>query len=167
MKKKILMSLLLLGTTATHADMYKHDLQVFTANTMEIPCSGTPKTLFFGEYEKVAKQSAEEIQNVINGGVSAASSSVGSWVNANGISGSELGKNIGAGLVGAFLGNMLKNAAYASMDDPEYLMISECNSGKNYTRLITMVVSNETLSLAVAEKLAKDDQRKMARKVNR
>lgn len=167
MKKYLLSVLMLIGTTGIHADMYKHDLQVFTANTMEIPCSGTPKVLFFGEYEKVAKLSAQEMQNIINNGIGQAGSSVGSWVGANGIDAGSLGANLGAGLIGSFLGTAIKNAVYASMDDPEYLMISECNSGKRYTRLITMVVSDKKLDLSVVKKLAQQDQRKMARKVNR
>ncbi len=167
MTKNILMSLILLGTTTIHADMYKHDLQVFTANTMEIPCSGTPKILFFGEYEKVAKQSAQEIKDAINSGISLAGSSVSSWVGAGGIDGSSLGAHIGAGLIGNLIGTGIKNAVYASIDDPEYLMISECNSGTQYTRLITMVISNEKLTLDVAKKLATADQIKMARKVNK
>ena len=167
MKKHIISILILLGITGAHADMYKHDLQVFTANTMEIPCAGTPKVLMFGEYDQIAKLSAEEMQSIINHGIGQAGSSVSSWMGATGFSGTDLTRNLGAGFIGAFLGTMIKNSVYASLDDPEYLMISECNSGKNYTRLVTMVVSNTKLDLAVAKKLAMDDQRKMARKVKR
>lgn len=162
------MSLILLGITTIHADMYKHNLQVFTANTMEIPCSGSPKELFFGEYDKVSKLSALEMKNVINGGIGQAGSSVSGWVNANGnIDGSSLGANLGAGFLGSLIGTGIKNAVYASIDDPEYLLISECNSGNKYTRLITMVVSNDKLDLSTAKQLAQQDQQKMARKVNR
>jgi len=167
MKKYLLSALLLMGTAPAFADMYKHDLQVFTANTMEIPCSGTPRELYFGEYEKVLELSSKEVNSIISNGISQAGSSVGSWFSASGIDASALGANLGAGLIGSFLGIALKNAVYASMDDPEYLMISECNSGKRYTRLITMVVSDKELDLATAKKLAKEDQRRMARKVNR
>lgn len=146
------------------ADMYKHNLQVFTSNTMEIPCSGTPKELYFGTYEQVTKLSEKEVKDIINGGISEVGSNVGSWFSANGISGGDLAKNAGVGLVGTLVGTAIKNAIYSSMDDPEYLLISECNSGKHYTRLITMVVSNDKLDLATAKQLAEQDQRKMSRR---
>jgi len=167
MKKYLLSALMLMGTTGAYADMYKHDLQVFTANTMEIPCKSKPKELFFGEYEKVMKLSNEDMQSVLNSGISQAGSNVGSWINMNGVSGADLAKNLGAGMIGNMLGKLTLKAVYAAMDDPEYLLISECNSGKNYTRLITMVVSDKELDLATAKKLAQEDQKKMARKVNR
>ena len=165
--KKTIATLFLLGTVGLNADFFKHDLQVFTANTMEIPCSGTPKVLYFGEYEKVSQQSAQEMKNIINSGISQVGASAGSWVGANGIDGASLGANLGAGLIGSYLGTKFKNAVYASMDDPEYLMVSECNSGKSYTRLITMVISEEKLGLDVVKQYALKDQRKMARKVHR
>jgi len=167
MKKYLLSALMVMGTTGAYADMYKHDLQVFTANTMEIPCKSKPKELFFGEYEKAEEFSKKEMKNILDGGISQAGSNVGSWINASGFSGSDLAKNLGAGMIGNMLGKLTLNAVYAAMDDPEYLLISECNSGKEYTRLITMVVSDKKLDLATAKKLAQEDQKKMARKVNR
>ena len=165
-KNKLMSSVITLGLmlSSAQADMYKHNLQVFTSNTMEIPCSGTPKELYFGTYEQVAKLSGKEVKDIINGGISEVGSNVGSWFTANGISGSDLARNAGVGLIGTLVGTAIKNAIYSSMDDPEYLLISECNSGKSYTRLITMVVSNDKLDLATAKQLAKQDQRKMARR---
>lgn len=151
----------------TYADMYSHNLQVFTANTMEIPCSTTPKELFFGKPEVVMEMSKKEIKTILDHGIDQAGSSVGSWVNASGISGKDLGANIGAGLIGSYLGTLTKNLAYKAMDDEEYMLVSECNSGKNYTRLITMVVSNKELDLNTAKALAKQDQAKVMRKVYR
>lgn len=167
--KKILMTLAAMSVVSVQssADMYKHNLQVFTSNTMEIPCSGTPKELYFGTYEQVAKLSGKEVKDIINGGISEVGSNVGSWFSANGVSGSDLAKNAGVGIIGTMVGLAIKNAVYSSMDDPEYVLISECNSGKRYTRLITMVVSNDKLDLATAKQLAKQDQNKMKKKVNR
>lgn len=165
--KKIITAALLCASTTLYADMYKHNLQVFTANTMEIPCRTTPKVLFFGEAEKASQFTAKEMKDVINGGISEAGHNVGSWITANGISGGDLAAGFGAGFLGSLIGTGIKNAVYASMDDPEYIMISECNSGKSYTRLITMVVSNDKLDLEVAKNLAMSDQKKMARVVNR
>jgi len=167
MNKYILTACMLWGATSVQADMFKHDLQVFTANTMEIPCGGAPKELFFGKYEEVVKMSNEEIKNIVNNGVSQVGSNVGSWFGASGIDAGSLGANLGAGMIGTYLGTALKNAVYDAINDPEYLLISECNTGKNYTRLITMVVSNNELDLITAKQLAQQDQRKMARKVNR
>jgi len=166
MKNKHITLIIMFGLMFTNikADMYTHNLQVFTANTMEIACSGTPKELYFGTYEQVSKLSAKEVKDIINGGISEVGSNVGSWFSANGISGGDLAKNAGVGLIGTLLGTAIKNIAYSVMDDPEYLLISECNSGKKYTRLITMVVSNEKLDLATAKQLAKQDQNKMARR---
>ena len=167
MKKSIHILLILLGTTAIDADMYKHDLQVFTANTMEIPCRTTPKVLFFGEEEKASQFTANEVKNAVSGGISEAGHHIGSWFTANGISGKDLAAGFGAGLIGTLVGTGIKNAVYAAIDDPEYIMISECNTGKYYTRLITMVVSNNKLDLSVAKQLAAADQKKMARVVNK
>jgi len=166
LKSTVLASVTILGLllSSAQADMYKHNLQVFTSNTMEIPCSGTPKELYFGTYEQVAKQSGKEVKDIINGGISEVGSNVGSWFTANGISGSDLARNAAVGIIGTMVGLTIKNAVYSLMDDPEYVLISECNSGKRYTRLITMVVSDKQLDLATAKQLAKQDQRKMARR---
>ena len=151
---------MLIWTTGVYADSYKHNLQLFTANTMEIPCSTKPKEIFFGEYDEVVKLSHEEMKNIINSGIGQAGSSVGSWINANGVNSSDLFKNFGAGFIGSILGTMTNHAIYAAMDDYEYLLISECNSGKSYTRLITMVVSAEELDLDRVKSLAVQDQNK-------
>jgi len=168
MKKEVFAAALtVLMASPVYSDMYKHNLQVFTANTMEIPCRTTPKVLFFGEAEKAEAFTKNEMKSLIDNGISAAGSNVGSWLTTNGISGGDLAAGFGAGFIGSLVGLGIKNAAYAAMDDPEYIMISECNSGKNYTRLITMVVSQEKLDLATAKDLAMRDQKKMARVVNR
>ncbi len=168
MKKHILAATLAaLMASPAYSDMYKHNLQVFTANTMEIPCRTTPKVIFFGEAEKAEAFTKSEMKTIVDNGISAAGSNIGSWLTANGISGGDLAAGFGAGFIGSLVGLGIKNAVYAAMDDPEYIMISECNSGKNYTRLITMVVSQDKLDLAVAKDLAIRDQKKMAKVVNR
>ncbi len=168
MKKHILAIVLaVLMASPVYSDMYKHNLQVFTANTMEVPCRTTPKVLFFGEAEKAEKFTKDEVQSIINGGISSAGSHLGEWFSANGISGGDLLRGFGIGFIGNLLGTWTKNAIYSAMDDPEYIMISECNSGKDYTRLITMVVSQDKLPLEKAKALAMEDQKKMAKVVNR
>lgn len=167
MKFNQLSLLLCLLFSISHADRYEHNLQVFTANTMEIPCSSAPKELFFGKKDEVIEMSNKEMKSILDNGVSQAGSNVGSWVTANGISGKDLAAGFGAGLIGSFLGTLTKNAVYQAIDDPEFLLISECNTGKSYTRLITMVVSENELPRETAHSLARQDQNKMARKVSR
>lgn len=163
-KLYILTALLISGS---HADMYQHNLQVFTANTMEIPCASQPKELFWGKKEEVIEMTNKEMKDILDNGISQAGSNVGSWVTANGISGKDLAAGFGSGLIGSYLGTLTKNAVYKAIDDPEYMLISECNSGKDYTRLITMVVSQDELPLEKAHFLAQQDQLKMAKRVNR
>lgn len=168
MKKHILVTVLAaLMASPVYSDMYKHNLQVFTANTMEIPCKTAPKELFFGKAEEAEKFSKDEMKSIVNSGISSAGSHAGEWIRANGISGGDLLRGFGIGFIGDLLGTWTKNAIYAAMDDPEYILISECNNGKEYTRLITMVVSEEKLPLEKAKALAKADQEKMAKVVNR
>ena len=150
--------------SSAQADMYQHNLQVFTANTMEVPCKTAPKELFFGEYEKVVEMTQKEMKDIVNSGISQLGSNVGEWFTANGISGSDFAAQAGIGIVGTMMGLAVRKAIYSAMDDPEYLLISECNSGKDYTRLITMVVSDEKLDLATAKQYAKQDQDKVARR---
>jgi hypothetical protein len=164
MKKSLYGAIALaLISTSSFGDMYKHNLQVFTANTMEIPCKTAPKVLFFGEAEKGEEFTKNEVKSIIDGGISSAGSNIGNWLTAQGISGKDLAAGFGAGFIGSLLGTWTRNAIYAAMDDPEYVMISECNSGKDYTRLITMVVSQDKLKKEHARDLALKDQAKMAK----
>jgi hypothetical protein len=163
--KKIVTAALLCVSTSLWADMYQHNLQVFTSNTMETPCHTTPKVLFFGKAEEASAFTKEEVNNIINNGISEAGNSLGSWFSSNGVSGRDLAAGFGAGMIGSFLGKLTLKAVYAVMDDPEYIMISECNSGNSYTRLITMVVSSEKMDLNVAKSYALADQKKMAKVV--
>ena len=162
MKKTLLLALTL--QTAMFADSFKHNEQVFTSNTMEVACAEGPKMLYFGTSEEVKKKMNEEIQHLISGDIDTTNSDIYSFLkSANfGKNGLKIGTFFGVSNFGAaYLGEKFKMMLRGAFSDPEYMYVSECNEGKNYTRLISMVVLNDKVEdLNIVKKLAIEDQNK-------
>jgi len=162
MKKTLLLALTL--QTAMFADSFKHNEQVFTANTMETSCMEEPKMLYFGTSEEVKNKMNEEIQHLISGDIDTTHSKMYSFLKAAnfGDNGLKVGSLFGTANFGAaFLGEKFKMMLRGAFSDPEYMYVAECNEGENYTRLISMVVLNDKVEdLNFVKELAIKDQQK-------
>ena len=142
--KKALIGLLAVLPILTIANEYHKNLQVFTANTAEIPCKTTPVLVYKGD----RKGYAEEISKAKDRAVVGA------------LDGAQLINN--TGLVNGAIAGLAVFAIHSIHDaatgDYEYLYVTECNSGKDRTRLMTLVVSNDKLSEGKWISIAKKDQ---------
>lgn len=168
-KTNKLLSLLFLLPIFTIADSYSENLMIITANTMEKKCTNIPHEIFKGTRDNYAQQNRILSQAVSDTAVFALNSKpfiegaaravvgVGKSAGANLTQGLEQGV---AGGVAIALGNV---AVRAVIGDNEYLYVTECNEGDERTRLMTLVVSNSSMSEDEWVKLAKEDQEKALR----
>jgi hypothetical protein len=156
MKKTIWLSLLTLPLMLT-ANEYHKNLQVFTINTAEKRCS-TPLHLVYkgtkkGYGAEIAKHK-DDLARATLGGADFATKALAHGGGADALVG---GLVVGLGVFA------IGGIANAITGDSEYLFVTECNSGKSKTRLMTLVVSNNKLSEAQWVQLAKKDQSRSAR----
>jgi len=134
--KKILLSLACIVPMVASANEYKTDLQVFTANTAKKRCATTPQLIYKGDRAGYAKSMSKTGDQADYAALTA----------------------IAGGLaVGAIVFSVTA-LADAATGDYEYLYVTECNSGANKTRLMTLVVSNNSLGEAQWVSAAKRDQ---------
>jgi hypothetical protein len=156
MKKTIWLSLLTLPLMLT-ANEYHKNLQVFTVNTAEKRCSSPLQVVYKGTKEgygvEIAKHK-DDIAMATLGGADFATKALAGGAGADALAG---GLIVG---LGVFAVNGIANAITG---DSEYLYVTECNSGANKTRLMTLVVSNDKLSEAQWVQLAKKDQSRSAK----
>jgi hypothetical protein len=126
------------------ANEYHKNLQVFTANTARIPCKTTPVLVYKGDRkgyaQEIAKVKDAMVEGALDGGQLVATSGL--------VSGAVAGLAVFA----------IKGIYEAATGDYEYLYVAECNSGKERTRLMTLVVSNDKLSEGKWISIAKKDQ---------
>jgi len=134
--KKILLTLICFVPIMVSANEYKTDLQVFTANTAKKRCSTVPQLIYKGDragYSKSMSKTGDQADyaalTAISGGLA----------------------------VGAIVFSV-NSLASAITGDYEYLYVTECNSGANKTRLMTLVVSNNALGESQWVAAAKRDQ---------
>jgi hypothetical protein len=156
MKKRLLLSLMIVPL-AIQANMYQKNLQVFTVNTAEKRCSSPLHLVYKGTKEGYAAEIAkhkDDIAMATLGGADFATKALAHGGGADAIVG---GLVVGLGVFA------IKGLADAITGDSEYLYVTECNSGSNKTRLMTLVVSNDKLSEAQWVQLAKKDQARSAR----
>lgn len=77
----------------------------------------------------------------------------------NGSLGNAVGQGLGQGLAAGVVGGLAKVAYDAYVSDWDYLLIRECNTGEDRTRLISNVISNDELQEDVWVNMAIQDQR--------
>ncbi|MBD3840027.1 MAG: hypothetical protein IE878_06560 [Epsilonproteobacteria bacterium] len=167
-KTKKLLPLLFLLPVFSIADSYSENLMVITANTAEKRCTNTPSVVFKGTRADYADQNFKLSQGLQDATLIA--------LNSKDFIEGAARSVVGAGDVGANLAQGLKNglalgvatvavgiAVNAAISDHEYLYVTECNEGDERTRLMTLVVSNSSMSEDAWVKLAKDDQEKALR----
>ena len=151
MNKKILLGLFCM-VSFIHANEYHKNLQVFTVNTAEKRCTTPLHVVYKGDKNgygrEVAKQS-DDIMHAALGGTRRALNGLQSSSGADALTG-----GIIVGL-GVFAINKITDGITG---DNEYLYVTECNSGENRTRLMTLVVSNDKMSEAQWTATAKKDQ---------
>jgi hypothetical protein len=152
MKLKITLSLLAIPLVM-QANMYQKDLQVFTVNTAEKKCT-TPLTFVYkGDREGYAKEilkDSTELSRIFLHGAGVSTSAMAA--------GGSIGQSLAGGLATGLAVGLIQGAADAVRNDFEYLYVTECNSGENRTRLMTLVVSNDKLTQEQVDGLAKEDQ---------
>jgi len=134
--KKILLSLICLTPILVSANEYKTDLQVFTSNTAKKRCATTPRLIYKGDRAGYAKSMSKTGDQADYAALTAIS---------------------GGLAVGAIVFSV-NSLASAITGDYEYLYVTECNSGANKTRLMTLVVSNNALGESQWVAAAKRDQ---------
>lgn len=142
--KKAFIGLMAVLPVLTMANEYHKNLQVFTANTARIPCKTTPVLVYKGDRkgyaQEIAKAKDRMVEGALDGGQLVATSGL--------VSGAVAGLAVFA----------IKGIHEAATGDYEYLYVTECNSGNERTRLMTLVVSNEKLSEDKWISIAKKDQ---------
>jgi len=142
--KKVFIGLLAVMPVLTMANEYHKNLQVFTANTARIPCKTTPVLVYKGDRkgyaQEIAKAKDRMVEGALDGGQLVATSGL--------VSGAVAGLVVFA----------IKGINEAATGDYEYLYVTECNSGKDRTRLMTLIVSNDKLSESKWISIAKKDQ---------
>ena len=155
--KTIYLLLFLSGATLLSANQYQKNVQVFTVNTAQKRCSTPLHVVYQGNKEgygvEVAKYK-EEIASAVRGGTQTALTNLQGSVSADAITG---GAIVGAGVI------VLNSVVNGITGDNEYLYVTECNRGKEKTRLMTLVVSNDKMSPSAWIALAKQDQAKAKR----
>lgn len=167
-KNKKLLSLLFLLPIIASADSYYENLQIMTANTMEKKCANTPHLIFQGKRIDYAQQNFEISKGLTDAALVALNSKAfieGSARSVVGIgdAGANIGKGLKEGLAVGVATVAVGIAVNAAISDNEYLYVTECNEGDERTRLMTLVVSNSSLSEDEWTKLAKEDQEKVLR----
>ena len=156
MKKLLLLSLMTLPFIL-QANEYQKNLQVFTVNTAEKRCSSLLHLVYKGSKEGYGAEIAKhknDIAMATLGGADFATKALAHGGGADAIAG---GLVVGLGVFA------IKGIADAFTGDSEYLYVTECNSGSNKTRLMTLVVSNDKLSESQWVQLAKKDQARSVR----
>lgn len=166
-KMKLKWAFLLLPIIAS-ADSYYENLQIMTANTMEKKCANTPHLIFQGKRIDYAQQNFEISKGLTDAALVALNSKAfieGSARSVVGIgdAGANIGKGLKEGLAVGVATVAVGIAVNAAISDNEYLYVTECNEGDERTRLMTLVVSNSSLSENEWTKLAKEDQEKVLR----
>lgn len=149
MKKNILITALAMVPIMASANMYKKDLQVFTLNTAEKRCETPLRLIYKGDKARYAKEIAkdkDEMTRAVFGGASMA-----------------LNNGLAGGVVGGLAVFAVQGLVDAATGDHEYLYVTECNSGANKTRLMSLVVSNTAMSESAWTSLAKQDQVRSAK----
>ena len=134
--KKILLSLICLAPIMASANEYKTDLQVFTSNTAKKRCATAPQLIYKGDRAGYAKSMSKMGDQADYAALTA----------------------IAGGLAVGAIVFSVTSLASAATGDYEYLYVTECNGGANKTRLMTLVVSNNSLSEAQWVATAKRDQ---------
>ena len=162
MKKTMLLALGL--QTLMFADSFKHNEQVFTVNTMEIECTEEPKMLYFGTAAEVTVEISKEIQLLSSGETRNLSADLQTYLQgADLVNNSvKVGNILGiANLAGKILGDGLVGLTRKIFSDPEYMYVSECNKGDEYTRLVSLVVLEDKVEkLDTIKELAVVNQKK-------
>ena len=166
-KMKLKWAFLLLPIIAS-ADSYYENLQIMTANTMEKKCANTPHLIFQGKRIDYAQQNFEISKGLTDAALVALNSKAfveGAARSVVGIgdAGANIGKGLKEGLAVGVATVAVGIAVNAAISDNEYLYVTECNEGDERTRLMTLVVSNSSLSENEWTKLAKEDQEKVLR----
>jgi len=147
---KILLSTLLLS-----ACIYANDIQIFTANSTHINLDKNSKItrVYFGTEEAFVKDS-----NSYNKAGGSALASFGSVAN----SGGSGAAGSAVGFVGVLASAAIIEGYNSLVSDNNYVLITKAVNSKNeVTILKTLVISNESIPLAKAEKLAQEDQNKL------
>lgn len=144
MKRTVFLSIAVLPVLLM-ANHYEKNLQVFTVNTAEQRCTTPLKLIYKGDKAGYAKEIAKNKDDVISSVFDGAQT----MLDGGGLAG---GLIVGLGVLGV---NSLVDAA---VGDYEYLYVTECNSGENKTRLMTLVVSNDKMSELQWVSAAKRDQ---------
>lgn len=134
MKKKLLPLLCIVPILAS-ANEYQTNVQVFTSNTAGKPCTTTPQMVYKGNRFNYAEHMSKTGDAAVYGALF-----------------SLLGLGVGAAVFG------IGATSEALVGDNEYLYVTECNSGADKTRLMTLVVSNNKMSEAQWLPLAQKDQ---------
>jgi hypothetical protein len=142
--KKAFIGLLAVLPVLTMANEYHKNLQVFTANTARIPCKTTPVLVYKGDRQGYAQEIAKAKDRAVIGA----------------LDGAQLINNTGLinGAVAGLAVFAIHSINEAATSDYEYLYVTECNSGSERTRLMTLVVSNDKLSESKWISIAKKDQ---------
>ena len=152
MKLKTTLSLLAVPLVM-QANMYQKDLQVFTVNTAEKKCTTPLAFVYKGDREGYAKEiqkDSKELSRIFLHGAGVSTSAMAA--------GGSIGQSLAGGLATGLAVGLIQGAADAVRNDFEYLYVTECNSGENRTRLMTLVVSNDKLTQEQVDGLAKEDQ---------
>jgi len=145
MNNKIIVLAFALVPMLLSANKYEKNMQVFTVNTAEKRCTTPLKLVYKGDksgYGKEIAKHKDDVTFAVFGGAQ-------TILDGGGLAG---GLVVGLGVLGV---NSLVDAA---VGDYEYLYVTECNSGENKTRLMTLVVSNDKMSEAQWIAAAKRDQ---------
>ena len=141
---KLIIGLLIGAPLVLMANEYHKNLQVFTANTAKKACKTTPRLVYKGDrtgYAKsISKMGDIATESALGGAGAAAAAGVAA-----------------APVVGLAVFGIL-SAVDVATSDHEYLYVTECNSGADRTRLMTLVVSNSALSEPEWTAIAQRDQ---------
>lgn len=149
MKRKILTVALTMLPMIASANMYKKDLQAFTVNTAEKRCTAPLHLIYKGDkvgYAKEIAKDEQEMTRAVIGGTSVALSS-----------------GVASGAMTGLAVFAIQGLVDSATGDYEYLYVTECNSGENRTRLMTLVVSNTAMNESSWVSLAKKDQARSAK----
>jgi len=143
---------ILLSTLLLSACIYANDIQVLTANSMQIELDNGTKVqeIFFGTEEAYVKNS-----HSFNKAGGSAVASFGGVVNSGG--------NGGAGAAAGFVGTLISAAiieGYNSVvSDNNYVLLTKAiNSKGEVTFLKTMVISNDPITLEEAAQVSAEAQ---------
>ncbi len=142
--KSTFIGLLAIVPILTMANEYHKNLQVFTSNTARIPCRTTPVFIYKGDRQGYAKEISKAKDKLVE----------------NTLTGAQLINNTGLinGAIAGIAVVAIQSIYSSATSDYEYLYVTECNSGNQKTRLMTLVVSNTKLSENKWIDIAKKDQ---------